>query len=315
MADTPSSILLLRLQSTGSNTNLWGGYLNTALQTLERSAKGYQALAVTGDATISWTNYSASNDGAVASLKLTGSLTAAAALTFPSLQSLGHFWNAAGQAVTIKCSGGTGVSIANGARALLYCDGTDYYNIAPTIFPAAITVSGGATFSGILSGVTAGLANTDATNVAQVAAAIAAAGTLTPATVRVSINDTTAGYLGSKIAVAGDLSLSTQNPGADEDALITATPYWSAPRSLAFADSPITALDRDVLLISTAGGAVTVNLPASGRVIVVDRSGNAATNNITLTPAGADTVTFGTIDTNYFASAYRRNGTNWDLAE
>jgi hypothetical protein len=48
MADTPSSILLLRLQSIGSNTNLWGGYLNAALQTLERASKGYQALAVTG---------------------------------------------------------------------------------------------------------------------------------------------------------------------------------------------------------------------------------------------------------------------------
>jgi hypothetical protein len=68
-----------------------------------------------------------------------------------------------------------------------------------------------------------------------------------------------------------------------------------------------------VLLIDTSGGAITVNLPASGRVIIADTSGNASSNNITVTPAGADTVTFGTIDTDYFASEYRRRGTNWVL--
>lgn len=122
MTDTPSSILLLRLQSVGSNTNLWGGYLNTGLQTLERASKGYQALAVTGDATISWTNYSASNDGAVGSLKLTGSLSSAATLTFPGYQHFLYVWNATGAAITIKCSGGTGVTLQNGDRALLYCE-------------------------------------------------------------------------------------------------------------------------------------------------------------------------------------------------
>src|SRR4051812_41031228 len=114
MTDTPSSILLLRLQSVGSNTNLWGGYLNTALATLERAAKGAQTLAVTGDATVSWSNYAATNDGAVAFLKLTGSLSSAAALTFPGYQHYLSVWNATGNAVTIKCSGGTGVTLQNG---------------------------------------------------------------------------------------------------------------------------------------------------------------------------------------------------------
>lgn len=104
MTDTPSSILLLRLQSVGSNTNLWGGYLNTGLQTLERAAKGYQALAVTGDATVSWTNYSASNDGAVASLNGLG-------------------------AKAITKNGSTALErsdIAAGAQRLLTYDGTQF---------------------------------------------------------------------------------------------------------------------------------------------------------------------------------------------
>ena len=32
MTDSPSSILLLRIQSVGSNTNLWGGYLRAAAE-------------------------------------------------------------------------------------------------------------------------------------------------------------------------------------------------------------------------------------------------------------------------------------------
>jgi len=89
---------------------------------------------------------------------------------------------------------------------------------------------------------------------------------------------------------------------------------WNNPRSLAFADSPITALDRDILRLNTSGGAITVNLPASGRVWVYDATGNAATNNITLVPAGADTITFNIIDSAYFGSQWIRTGTLWDLA-
>lgn len=308
MTDNPSPILLMREQSTGSNTNLWGGYVITDLRMLEQAAKGYQTLSVTGDATISWTNYITGNTGQCARLKLTGALTANATLTFPSYMNFMSTDNATtgGFAVTVKCSGGTGVSIANGAKVDLYCDGVDYYNAAPTVFPAGITVAGA------ISGVTAGVATTDATNVAQVAAAIAAAGTLTPATVRVTINDTTADYLGQKIAVAGDLALTTQTPGANEKALVTHTPYWNAPRSLTSANSPITALDRDILRLNT-NAAITVNFPASGRVKIVDASGTAQTFNVTLVPAGADTTTFDVIDTDYFSGEFYRTGTNWDL--
>lgn len=305
MTDTPSSILLLRLQSTGSNTNLWGGYLNTALSTLERASKGYQALAVTGDATISWTNYSASNTGAVALLKLTGTLVAGATLTFPGVHNFILAWNTAGQTVTIKCSGGTGVAIPNNRKALIFCDGTDYYFAGPNYMGDDITETN----------------NRDLMDKQAVETAIATASL--PATAGTLLNsaaDTTAGYHAAKhtVSASGDITAaySTASPGADEDLLltITGTPYWNTPRSLAFADSPITALDRDILRLNTSGGAITVNLPASGRVWVIDASGNAAANNITLTPSGADTVTFGTIDSAYFGSPYIRTGTNWDLA-
>lgn len=220
MADTPSSILLLRLQSTGSNTNLWGGYLNAALQTIERASKGYQAYAVTGDATLSWTNYSATNDGAVATLKLTGSLTSAATLTMPAYQNFVLVWNTAAQAVTIKCSGGVGVAVSNGDKALIYCDGVDYYNAAPSLFNGAITIAGQ------LHGMATGSASTDGVNVAQLAAAIAAsvpAGTA--GTFLNSITDTTRGFLTDKLAFLNTglliATMVTQNSGANENSLIS----------------------------------------------------------------------------------------------
>lgn len=308
MADSASTILLQRIQSVGSNVNLWGGYINTDLEILERASKGYQTLAVTGDATISWTNYVATNTGAVAFLKLTGSATGV--LTFPAYQNYLSVWNANSSSVTIKCSGGTGVTLTTGQRALLYCDGTDYYNAGPNVLG-----SGTVTASGRIAGVTAGTAATDAVNKTQMETAIATAGLpATAGTVLVSSADTTAGYLGAKIAVAGDLALSIQNPAGDEAALITHTPYWNAPRYVATADSPVTALDRDIIFVDTTA-AVEIDLPASGRVWIIDQTGDAAIGNITVDPAGADTTTIDTIDLAYFSAVFTRNASgNWDIS-
>lgn len=213
MADTPSSILLLRLQSTGSNTNLWGGYLNTALQMLEQASKGYQALVVSGDATISWTNYATGNVGACARLKLTGSPAAACTLTLPSYQNFLSVENTTSVAVTLKCSGGTGVSIAAGGRALLYCDGVDYYNAAATIIPAAMAINGALTVAGRISGVTAGVAGTDGVNLTQMQAAIAVLATAQSGLVLNSLTATTAKYLEDAISVAGSLVKTKRNAG------------------------------------------------------------------------------------------------------
>jgi len=137
MTDTPSSILLTREQSTGSNTNLWGGYLITTQRMTEQAAKGYQTLSVTGDATVSWTNYTTGNTGQCAHLALTGSLTGSATLTFPANMNWLDVHNNAGAAVTIKCSGGTGVTLPQGARALIFCNGTDYFSATPNWMPTA----------------------------------------------------------------------------------------------------------------------------------------------------------------------------------
>lgn len=157
------------------------------------------------DATVSWTNYATGNTGACARLKLTGSPGAASTLTFPAYQNYVSVDNATSVAVTIKCSGGTGVSIAVGAKALLYCDGVDYYNAAPTLIPGATTITGALTISGQISGVSAATSGTQAVNKTQMDAAIAVAGVPgSPGTVKIDAAAASS-YLYDALTVSGSL--------------------------------------------------------------------------------------------------------------
>ncbi len=198
MTDTPSPILQLRIQSVGSNVNLWGGYINTDLAMIEQAAKGYQSLAVTGDATINWANYAPANPGSCARLKLTGAPAAAAALTFPAYQNFLSVENTTLQPVTVKCSGGTGVVIPAGQTTLIYCDGVDYYNAAATIGPTQAQNTN-----------TYAFAQWGAVQTAIATASLPA----TAGTVLNSAADTTAGYHASKHTVAFSSATTTQLSG------------------------------------------------------------------------------------------------------
>ena len=172
MADSATSRFKARKQSLGSNVNTWGDdKLNDVLDLFDRGGKGYQAVALTGDVTWTWTNYATSNAGQVAIVKFTGSLSSAATVTVPSTEWVWLMWNAAGAAVTVKTSAGSGVTLQNGDRAVVYNDGTDVVNIAPTLFP-----SGNITIGGKIDGLTAGTASGEAVEYDQLNAAIAAGG-------------------------------------------------------------------------------------------------------------------------------------------
>lgn len=221
MTDTASARYKARQQSQGSNTNTWGDdKLNEVLRLFDRGSKGVQSLAITGDTTLTWTNYVATNDGQCAVLLLTGSLSAVANLIVPSTE---WQWdvikNSTGQTVTVKTSAGTGVAIGNGKYMSVYCDGADCYNGSPTVLPGAATIAGAVTVAGIISGVTAGVASTDAVNKTQMETAIATASTpATAGTILNSLNDTTAGYGAQKSRTASDslTTYTTQNAGANE---------------------------------------------------------------------------------------------------
>lgn len=206
MTDTATSRYKARQQSQGSNTNTWGDdKLNEVLRLLDRGSKGYQALAMTGDTTLSWTNYVATNDGQCAVLKLTGSLSSATNLVVPSAEwQWDCIWNTTGQTITVKTSAGTGVAIPNGRKAAVFCDASDcYLGVSNIIDQITLT--------------------NDRDSVDKNALETAIANASLPAsagTVLVSASDTTAGYLGAKVDVTGSgaatVTPSTTNPGANE---------------------------------------------------------------------------------------------------
>lgn len=224
MTDSATSRYGARQQSQGSNTNSWGDdKLNEVLRLFDRGSKGVATIAMTGDQTLTWTNYGATNIGQCAVMLLTGSLSAAAALTVPSVEWVWNLIkNSTGQTITVKTAAGSGVAIANGKWMKVYCDGVDCYNGTGTVLPGAATVNGALIVAGIISGVTAGVASTDATNLAQVQTAIATASLPASAgTVLNTLNDTTGGYLASKLTIAFSTATTTQLSGLTSVQLLT----------------------------------------------------------------------------------------------
>jgi len=211
MADSATSNKRLRKQSLGSNTNTWGDTkLNEVLDVIDQCMDGYESIVLTGNLTLSTTNYSMADQAKYRVINFTGS-AGAASVTFPSVQGWYLILNNNSGTLTCLCAGGTGVAVPVGYIALIYGDGTDMRNGAPMLVPGALTVAGQ------IRGVAAGTAATDAVNKTQMETAIATAGLpATAGAVLVSSSDTTAGYLNQKITVSGSLVKSTINPGANE---------------------------------------------------------------------------------------------------
>lgn len=197
MVDTPTSRNRLRKQEVGTNNNTWGINLNQVLDCVDQVTDGVETIALTsagGTYTLTTTNYTTADEAKNRVLIFTGVGTAAWDIVIPSVEHEYEIVNRYAGTITPKTSAGTGVAIPTLYNAIIYCDGVNVGNSAPTVFPGAIQVAGQ------IKVVTAGTDATDAVNKDQMETAIAAASP-TPGTVRVSLNDTTAGYLGQKVTV------------------------------------------------------------------------------------------------------------------
>ena len=172
MTDTPTPVYGLRTQSLGSNVNTWGDdKLNNVIVALAQLIGQIKEISISGDYTITSTNYAPTADNKNAGWEFTGTLSAAATVTVPSSSAVMYVINgtAGGYAITVKTSAGTGISVPNGYNALLWSDGVNVYNLAPMLF------SGGIKVSGRISGVSTAISTDEAPNLAQVIALINAA--------------------------------------------------------------------------------------------------------------------------------------------
>lgn len=134
MPTTYSTNLALSLIATGEQAGNWGTITNTNLGTLiEQAISGYVTQAITNgaDTTIDIQN-GVSSVGRNMAIEMTGALTATRNLIVPSNRKLYFIYNntTGGYAVTVKVSGQTGVSVPNGRKMVLVCNGTDVVQAA-----------------------------------------------------------------------------------------------------------------------------------------------------------------------------------------
>lgn len=131
MASTYSTNLAIELIGTGDQAGAWGNTTNTNLGTLiEQAISGYvtQAVATGTDTSITIPN-GASGVARNMFIELTGTGGASTNLIVPSNKKLYFIYNntSSGQ-VTVKVAGQTGVSVPNGKKVVLVCNGTDIVN-------------------------------------------------------------------------------------------------------------------------------------------------------------------------------------------
>lgn len=131
MPSSYTANLRFERQYTGENINLWGDLLNNTFSRVDDSIAGYLAIALTTDYTITAANTNASADEARrAHLKFTGTLSANATVTLPSVSKSYVIWNATNKTLTFTTGAGSTYAIETGDKLPIWCDGTNVNGLA-----------------------------------------------------------------------------------------------------------------------------------------------------------------------------------------
>ena len=142
MPSSYTSSLRLTLPATGELNGTWGTTVNTGItQLVDTAVAGYVSIAMSdADYTLSAAN-GATDEARNMFVDMTGTLTAARNVICPTAEKLYFFKNSTtgGYALTLKTSGGTGISVPNGKSIVLMCDGTNV--IDATSHMASLTLT------------------------------------------------------------------------------------------------------------------------------------------------------------------------------
>ena len=290
MASTYSTNLGIELMGTGDQSGTWGTTTNTNLGTLlEQAIAGYATQAVTdsASATVLTITNGASSTGRNAVIFLTGALTADRVVEVPAKTKLYVFKNSTtgGFNVTVKVTGQTGVTIANGKTASMFCNATDTVEI----FNAPVTEAGTQTLTNkTLTSPTVNTATISGgtINNAVIGGTTAAAGTFTTIggttiTASTAFSGPHNGTVGATTASTGaftTLSASSTVSGTGFSTYLASPPAIGGTAAAAASFTTI-----------AASGAVTVTKTGSSHLIL--NSTNSTVNQIAFQsngPAGGD---------------------------
>ena len=133
MASTYSSSLNLELQATGENSGSWGTKTNNNLQKLESAIKGYVSIAIasTTDA-LATSDGSTTDEQSNAIIKLTGTLSGNTTMQAEAVETwyiVDDATTHGGNTLGFKPAGGTAVNLVQGAKHILYSDGSTMFDV------------------------------------------------------------------------------------------------------------------------------------------------------------------------------------------
>jgi hypothetical protein len=133
MASTYSSSLNLELQATGENSGSWGTKTNNNLQKLESAIKGYVSIAIASTSdSLDTSNGSTTDEQSNAIIKLTGTLSGDTTIQCEAVETwyiVDDATTHGGNTLGFKPAGGTAVNLVQGAKHILYSDGSTMFDV------------------------------------------------------------------------------------------------------------------------------------------------------------------------------------------
>ena len=131
MPSTYSTSLKIELIGNGEQSGTWGQTTNNNLGTLiEQAITGVGQISLTNVSTYTLTSLNGLEDQARNNvLVFSGDPSGSCIVTAPTAEKVYIVSNEVSNnyTVTIKTAAGNGITILNGAKQLIYCDGTDFY--------------------------------------------------------------------------------------------------------------------------------------------------------------------------------------------
>lgn len=144
MPDPTTPAKGLTQPTVGGDSNIWGGLLNTDLSLIDTALGGTLALSISGNTTLTSTQIQ--NTGYV----FTGTLSAAATITWPSFSGFAFINNntSGGFSITCGISGGNTVILHIGEIAAIWSDGTNFTRaVVPRTPTRTVLTSGSGTYT------------------------------------------------------------------------------------------------------------------------------------------------------------------------
>jgi hypothetical protein len=255
MPSTASPSLLAEIQASGENLNTWGDTrLNTALKMLEAGGHGLTSHTLTGNVSLTYTNYTQTN-GTDFVQKIAAASDGAYTLTLGGYERAYLIWNASSYDQIIACSGDS-VTVYAGEIIPVYCDGTDVVRLEVRRVNGNLSIG-----SSKITDLATGTDNTDAVNKAQMdAALLAISGGNLPSQ---GVGTRGAGIVSDGTNATWVQQIAGTRITSNTNAVANGQPYFC----------------------DLSGGAFTLTLPASPTeedYVIADASADAPSNNLTI---------------------------------